>query len=625
MVATIQISFAILLLFCSTYLSINTINEKQLLYDDSLKQFISIYSIIQKIEAQELSEDEDDSSLTSEVLDDTEIEEEFNDDLEAESLDQVDNNAIDLSKDIETPFDDLEAESLDRVDNNAIECLSNVTIAQSTNNNCSNDVSNPDVINDDSTIPPPPPIEEPTTTTDVDDDFIDPMDEQPIEPIPDPLVTEIPPSEPDVDTNSDPVTTTDSSGGNTETPVGPPLPPPPIVDNGPGGIPIEQPNTEGGVCAQTATLMDHKSSQNAIIQSKIKNNCPPIAISKIDIKCNNCEFYSFAKEAIVGSLGRLDGTRSYDLDPKDVIVDYLWSQTDNGPFRLNLPSPGSKIIPFNVPEKVPTRFVDENSVPEIIPLKFSLDVVDNHFAKSLKPWNTELRISCTNDEEKRADKVNQIVTNIIATENQLGYEEGPDRIQHWRAGSAAPLPLSENWLSQFSEIKQGVAKLHQLYEINPITSKSPSNSGNSLFKFAQSLKSGENGVFKDTWKYAIETPNPLSDFGVSIGRAQIVSDGVFDVTRTGPSGAGPLVSITGTVTYSLRDIFNFNPGDTFPIPVYPFLLPANDLNLLEKCRGAQPFIQEITWKQDVTYQGLISQMNNQFVWKWSPTKWNLPF
>jgi hypothetical protein len=115
----------------------------------------------------------------------------------------------------------------------------------------------------------------------------------------------------------------------------------------------------------------------------------------------------------------------------------------------------------------------------------------------------------------------------------------------------------------------------------------------------------------DDWKSAITFPNPLTDFGAAVGRTQIVSDGMFTMTRQ-----GNYFLVKGTVNLQLEDRFDFNPGKKFPVPVSPFVLSADDLNLLEKCKGAKPFIQAIKWKQEVSGRATLSQMHEQRPLQW---------
>ena len=89
------------------------------------------------------------------------------------------------------------------------------------------------------------------------------------------------------------------------------------------------------------------------------------------------------------------------------------------------------------------------------------------------------------------------------------------------------------------------------------------------------------------------------------------------------SRQGNDITVKGTVKYSLSDLFNFNPGDRIPIPVFPFVGYANDFNMLEKCRGAKPFQQEIQWSQDMEFKGKIYLIQSHPYWKWTPLKWNI--
>lgn len=223
--------------------------------------------------------------------------------------------------------------------------------------------------------------------------------------------------------------------------------------------------------------------------------------------------------------------------------------------------------------------------------------------------------ACIEQDEKKADKVLELIKRIIVYEKQNGLSEAAKRMEHWLAGSGAALPLDEDWLSRSGDISRGIRSLQFLYESNPLAA----GSGNSLYKKAFQLKNGDRDVpFHDDWKYAISYPNPLSDYGAAVGRAQIVSIGDFKLSRQGND-----IMAKGTVSYSLADRFNFNPGDWFPVPVSPFIGFADDFNILEKCRGAKAFQQEGQWSQDVEFKGNIQLMQSHPNWKWTPTKWNV--
>ena len=80
-------------------------------------------------------------------------------------------------------------------------------------------------------------------------------------------------------------------------------------------------------------------------------------------------------------------------------------------------------------------------------------------------------------------------------------------------------------------------------------------------------------------------------------------------------------TITGTVVHSIKDRYKFNPGEQFP-PVTP-ITTADELNLLEKCRGANQFNQDASWTQTLQARGSLNSLldtagnPNAKVWVWT--------
>ena len=83
----------------------------------------------------------------------------------------------------------------------------------------------------------------------------------------------------------------------------------------------------------------------------------------------------------------LGGSESNDPDPGDSITEYHWKQVDNSGVKVTLSDPNSATTSFNAPSRVPTRYISEDSSPQIIPLQFSLVVTDTHGATS-QPANS---------------------------------------------------------------------------------------------------------------------------------------------------------------------------------------------------------------------------------------------
>ena len=69
------------------------------------------------------------------------------------------------------------------------------------------------------------------------------------------------------------------------------------------------------------------------------------------------------------------------------------------------------------------------------------------------------------------------------------------------------------------------------------------------------------------------------------------SEGTFTISRS-----GDLFDISGIVNHKVEDKFDFNAGERFPYPpeldlkLGKRMVEFDDLNLLESCRGAKPFL-----------------------------------
>ena len=96
-------------------------------------------------------------------------------------------------------------------------------------------------------------------------------------------------------------------------------------------------------------------------------NHPPVAIARSDFPPH-----------IVDNEVTLSGSESNDPDPGDSIAEYHWEQADNSGVKVTLSDPDSATTSFNAPSRVPTRYISEDSSPQIIPLQFSLVVTDTH-------------------------------------------------------------------------------------------------------------------------------------------------------------------------------------------------------------------------------------------------------
>ena len=226
--------------------------------------------------------------------------------------------------------------------------------------------------------------------------------------------------------------------------------------------------------------------------------------------------------------------------------------------------------------------------------------------------------SCSPDEEEYAVEVESKVAEIDDYARSHGYEETDKRLQHWLDGSGTPLPLNVDSLTQTESVQKAIDTNHDRFiSNNYFTSQIDPSRGTSILVSATSLEDGQSIPFHDKWdrviSYSDELRNGNIDLLGSVGNTQISSDGDFRITKN-----GNLYTVTGTVIHTIKDVYNFNPGDTFYIPSSSGgKISADDLNLLEKYRGAKGFDQNAEWTENVEAKGSFEDIQDPSNYKWS--------
>ena len=202
---------------------------------------------------------------------------------------------------------------------------------------------------------------------------------------------------------------------------------------------------------------------------------------------------------------------------------------------------------------------DENDKPPIP----TSDGQDNTPKSCVDEW---ISAYCSPDEEEYAVEVESKVAEIDDYARSHGYEETDKRLQHWLDGSGTPLPLNVDSLTQTESVQKAIDTNHDRFiSNNYFTSQIDPSRGTSILVSATSLEDGQSIPFHDKWdrviSYSDELRNGNIDLLGSVGNTQISSDGDFRITKN-----GNLYTVTGTVIHTIKDVYNFNPGDTFYIP-----------------------------------------------------------
>lgn len=254
------------------------------------------------------------------------------------------------------------------------------------------------------------------------------------------------------------------------------------------------------------------------------------------------------------------------------------------------------------------------------PLKVGIYPIEITGTGGEKTHSYKLTADCVKcldeNERKKAEEVDKKVTGIIDFGKNHDLPQFVKRMTHWREGSGNPLPLDTSFLRNQKTIQQAEEINENRFETN---SKNEGQ-GSSLFKkISQMNKDGStSGKFTDVWKKDITIPQEIQardfDLAAAVGTTGLLSEGNFEITRK-----GDVFTIKGTVVNSLKDKFDFNPGDTFPIPTPPFSITSEELNLLEKCKDAKPFQQDGGWTMELNAVGTLKQLkdSNSPNWKWT--------
>jgi hypothetical protein len=196
----------------------------------------------------------------------------------------------------------------------------------------------------------------------------------------------------------------------------------------------------------------------------------------------------------------------------------------------------------------------------------------------------------------------------------LGYTEAAKRLSHWRAGSGYDLPLNADWLKATKTIQDAEAAAQQQFETK-------------IINFAVLLPvGGPTATPTITFTNSVARNNDCTnkdyDLCYAVGGFVLSSTGTFQIAHDKANH----VKITGIVTHSITDRYDFNPGEVFSYPLGPvtYTLLADDLNLLKTCKGAKDFNQNASWTQNLIAQGNpqsllehIGKKNEADKWMWS--------
>jgi hypothetical protein len=347
-------------------------------------------------------------------------------------------------------------------------------------------------------------------------------------------------------------------------------------------------------------------SSSITVKPKLIQNNPPVAVATCttpDGVCTNIQ---------PDSQIRLTGFKSYDPDaPNDFVVGYQWKKTspEDKIVKDTLTSPNSIETTFNMPYFVPYQFTSLSTPPTLLPIEFSLMVTDTHGTKS-QPDKLSINMECSASDKRRGEHFRDLLRGAIIFNNEFPSlnPQTADNMRYFLSGAGDiipnrdpkgnfvevtendnPKPLPIEWLENtryFQKAQQDLAKLI-LKDVNDLLKQ---------------MKVGESRILNPTDPYQvhIETSgNFPTDFVTAIGSAPAFADVSLTITKGSLFKAN---SISGKIELKLVDIYDFNPGQIFRLPLLGVATSADIYNAI-KCLGARNF------DQTTIYNKIITDMN----------------
>jgi hypothetical protein len=196
----------------------------------------------------------------------------------------------------------------------------------------------------------------------------------------------------------------------------------------------------------------------------------------------------------------------------------------------------------------------------------------------------------TADLTARLDKIAQNYRDMIADARKKGYNVAADNLQRFLDGAGGVKKLDVPWLRGFDATKDAERVNQKRFE-------------GSLDKLAKPMGHGDSKTLEDHWD-RMYTASQSTELYYASGTSTIRSTGKF-----GLDAIEDIVNIGGSVKHHWYDPYDWHEGLGAFVPGYGNISDADAL-LLQKYRGAKPFMMEADWTERL--QGLYTHHNYWF-------------
>jgi hypothetical protein len=181
------------------------------------------------------------------------------------------------------------------------------------------------------------------------------------------------------------------------------------------------------------------------------------------------------------------------------------------------------------------------------------------------------------DMTARLDKIAQTYRDMIAAARKKGYNVAADNLQRFLDGTGGTKELDVPWLRGFSAATDAERVNQERFE-GPLT------------KVAKTVDHAQHKNFQDHWDRMF-TASQATELYYASGTSTIRSEGKFDL-----EGLENIVRIGGSVNHHWFDPYDWHEGLGAYIPGFGNVSDEDAL-LLQKYRGAKPFMMEADWRQ----------------------------
>lgn len=196
------------------------------------------------------------------------------------------------------------------------------------------------------------------------------------------------------------------------------------------------------------------------------------------------------------------------------------------------------------------------------------------------------------------DLVEQKLNNFTIYAYAAGWYVAISNLARFRKGTGGIKILDSLWLKSFSLVTHAMERIQEYFEEKCFSHYADTMADGEII---QGDGTGEppGNLF---WWNTVTQPNYIipDEIDYACGSSTLTGIGKIKLTKS-----GDFLTVDGEVEFEFNDGYNWNPGDSVPMPTSNPNMPItlnydSDMLLLEEYRGAKSFEMTSKWKQKVS-------------------------